>query len=152
MLYTRKGDKGDTYFFGCNQRFSKSSELAEALGALDEINSFLGLCKVRAQTHADFTQTNTDITVMNFDIPAIIQIVQENLFIIQAALAGAAKKINQETILAAEKIIDEIEKELPPIKTFFISGGTELGALWTTAALLRGEQSAALWLYPKKKK
>ena len=28
-----------------------------------------------------------------------------------------------------ESIIDSIEHELPPIKTFFISGGTELAAL-----------------------
>ena len=48
MLYTRKGDKGDTYMYGCNQRVMKSSELAEALGSLDEINSLLGFIKVRA--------------------------------------------------------------------------------------------------------
>ena len=43
MLYTRKGDDGTTYTFGCDQRISKSSNVAEALGALDEINSLLGL-------------------------------------------------------------------------------------------------------------
>ncbi len=126
MLYTRKGDKGDTYFFGCNQRFMKSSELAEALGALDEINSLLGLCKVRAQTHADFTRTDAE---QSPDLLRIIENVQQNLFIIQAALAGADKKITQEKITEIETIIDSIEKELPPIKTFFVSGGTELGAL-----------------------
>ena len=47
MLYTKKGDKGTTTIFGCNQRISKSSAIAEALGALDETNSFLGLCKVQ---------------------------------------------------------------------------------------------------------
>ena len=49
MLYTRKGDKGTTKTFGCDQRISKSSIIAEALGALDEINSFLGFCKVKAR-------------------------------------------------------------------------------------------------------
>jgi cob(I)alamin adenosyltransferase len=29
-----------------------------------------------------------------------------------------------------ETVIDMIEKELPPIKTFFVSGGTELAALF----------------------
>jgi len=49
MLYTRKGDSGTTKTFGCDQRISKSSTIAEALGSLDEINSFLGLCKVKAR-------------------------------------------------------------------------------------------------------
>ena len=49
MLYTRKGDGGTTKTFGCNQKISKSSTTAEALGSLDEINSFLGLCKVASE-------------------------------------------------------------------------------------------------------
>src|SRR3989344_3114218 len=126
MLYTRKGDKGDTYMYGCNQRVMKSSELAEALGSLDEINSLLGLCKVRAQTNADFTQTDAEEL---FNLPHTIENTQQNLFIIQANLAGADKKITQEKITEIEKIIDGSEKELPPIKTFFVSGGTELAAL-----------------------
>src|SRR3989338_2304434 len=49
MLYTRKGDDGTTKTFGCNQRISKSSAVAEALGALDETNSFLGLARARTE-------------------------------------------------------------------------------------------------------
>ncbi len=123
MLYTRKGDKGDTYFYGCNQRFMKSSELAEALGALDEINSLLGYCKIKAD------QLDSKFKINGSHLSEILARVQENLFIIQAALAGADKKINQAKIDEAEKIIDGIEKELPPIKTFFVAGGTELAAL-----------------------
>jgi cob(I)alamin adenosyltransferase len=41
--------------------------------------------------------------------------------------------IDEEKIIEIEKIIDSIEKELPPIKTFFISGGTELAALFDIA-------------------
>jgi len=121
MLYTRKGDKGDTGIFGCKQRFSKNSALTEALGSLDELNSLLGLCKVQAQTNADLTQTNAK----KINISTIIERVQQNLFIIQANLAGANKKITQEKISEMEKIINGIEKELPPIKSFFLPGGTE---------------------------
>ena len=49
MLYTGKGDDGTTKTFGCDQRISKSSAIAEALGSLDEINSFLGLCKIKSE-------------------------------------------------------------------------------------------------------
>lgn len=121
MLYTRKGDKGDTSSFGCCQRFSKNSALAEALGSVDEINSLLGVCKVKT---ADF-----NFKVNNFTISEILEKIQKNLFIIQANIAGADKKITQENIKFLEEITDTIEKELPPIKSFFISGGVELAAL-----------------------
>jgi len=49
MLYTGKGDDGKTKLFGCDQkRISKSSSVAEALGNIDELNSFLGLVKVKS--------------------------------------------------------------------------------------------------------
>ncbi len=121
MLYTRKGDKGDTSAFGCCQRFSKNSKLAEALGSVDEINSLLGVCKVKS---AGF-----NFKIKNFNVPEIIGKIQENLFTIQANIAGADKKISQENIIFLENITDAIEKELPLIKSFFISGGTEVSAL-----------------------
>ena len=113
MLYTRKGDTGTTKTFGCDQRVSKSSSIAEALGSLDEINSFLGLLKIKASGN----------------VSEIINRIQQDLFIIQAELAGAPKTISPEKIKWLEEIIDGIEKILPPIKTFFVSGGVELAAL-----------------------
>ncbi len=104
--------------FGCDQRISKSSAIAEALGALDEINSFLGLCKINEKA---------------FSFSEIIHQVQQNLFIIQAEVAGAQKSTEESKIKEIEKIIDAIEKELPPIKTFFISGGTESAVLFDIA-------------------
>ena len=46
----------------------------------------------------------------------------------QAELAGADKRISIDKVGEMEDWIAEVEEELPPIKTFFISGGTELGA------------------------
>lgn len=121
MLYTRKGDTGTTKTFGCDQRISKSSAVAEALGSLDEINSLLGLVKVKA-----FAE--------KVGLPGgqmmgeAIGVAQQNLFTIQAEVAGADKRIGEEKVKEAEMIIDGIENELPPIKSFFVSGGTELAA------------------------
>jgi cob(I)alamin adenosyltransferase len=130
MLYTRKGDKGDTSAFGCKQRFSKNSALTEALGSLDELNSLLGICKIKAR--------DLRFKIYDLSLFEIIEQVQQNLFIIQAniaglsakasAKAGADKKITQKKINDLEKIIDNIEKELMPIKSFFLPGGTELSA------------------------
>lgn len=128
MLYTRKGDGGTTGTFGCNQRMSKSSAVSEALGTLDEVNSLLGVCKVRSH--------NLQLTINNLQTEEIINTVQQNLFIIQAEMAGAEKTIAKEKVEAIEKIIDDIEKELPPITTFFVSGGTELAATFDFARTL----------------
>lgn len=120
MLYTRKGDQGTTKTFGCDQRISKSSNIAEALGSLDEINSFTGVCKAKAR--------DDDFLVLDSSGEALLHQVQEDLFIIQAQVAGADKKIEIEKVKWLEDIVDGIEKTLPPITTFLISGTTELSA------------------------
>ena len=144
MLYTRKGDKGDTYFFESKDRFSKSGERAEALGALDELNSLLGLCKTKAR--------ETDIKIEGHTLPHILEQVQQNLFIVQAALAGAPKEIGQDKVDFLEKIIDSIEKQLPEIKTFFLAGGTDLSALldYTRAVSRRAERRVIGYLETEK--
>lgn len=127
MLYTRKGDDGHTKLFGCDQRLSKSAAIAEALGTVDEINSLLGLCKVKA------TDLGLKIESLNEEVGQILEQVQQGLFIVQAELAGAPKAMPAEKVVWLEKITDSVEKELPPIKTFFVSGGTELAALFDVA-------------------
>ena len=114
-LFTGKGDSGTTKVFGCDQRISKSSNIAEALGSLDEINSFLGLCKVQS-TYLGYKLGETSLAEMVHEM-------QQNLFIIQAELAGADKTISGDKVKELEEIISRIEKTLPPIKSFFISGG-----------------------------
>ena len=48
-LFTGKGDNGTTKTFACDQRRSKNSAVAEALGTVDELNAFLGLVKITSQ-------------------------------------------------------------------------------------------------------
>lgn len=128
MLYTRKGDNGTTKTFRCDQRISKSSATAEALGALDEVNSFLGLAKVKSAL------TKFEIDSQSFE--KIVHDIQENLFIIQAEVAGFEKDFPESKITEVENLTDSIEKKLPPIKTFFISGGTELASLFDISRTL----------------
>ena len=113
-----------TTVFGCDlpaqagRGISKSSATAEALGALDEINSFLGLCKVHKKA------VSFKLSAISFS--EIVHQVQQNLFIIQAELAGVQKSTKESKVKEMESIIDDIEKELPPIKTFFMSGGDRI--------------------------
>ena len=125
MLYTRKGDSGTTKTFGCDQRVSKSSAIAEALGSLDEINSYLGFCKIKSRKEK--------LMIGKLNVDQIVHDIQKNLFIVQAELAGASMSIDEEKVKELEMIVDFVEKELPPIKTFFISGGTELASVFDIA-------------------
>jgi len=129
MLYTGAGDDGMTKTFDCNQqKISKSSEVPEALGALDELNAFLGFVKVRA---AGESRLPAQAGIAN-----ALREAQENLFCIQAEVAGADKHLAHEAVGKMEKIIGEIEREIPPIAGFSISGGTELSALLDVARTL----------------
>lgn len=127
MLYTRNGDDGTTKFFNSSskEKTSKKSFRAEALGTLDEINSLLGICKLKAK------ESNLVIKSRNNEsIESVILNIQQILFIIQAEIAGAEKTVSEEKVKYCEEIINNIEKEMPPITSFFISGGTELGVFF----------------------
>ena len=129
MLYTGKGDKGTTTLFGCDQRVSKSSAIAEALGSLDECNSYLGLAKV--------SLAKTNVLLPNgLSYTAYLHRIQEDLFVIQAELAGTPMSTSEERVRDIEKVIAEIEKILPPIRSFAIPGGTEASAILDVARTL----------------
>ena len=129
VLYTGKGDKGDTYVFDTpkGKRISKTSVLVEALGALDELNSICGVCKIKAQTSGIYIGAEMP------SLEHILHEMQENLFIVQAELAGAPKCLAGEKVRDLERITTAIEAELPPITTFFVPGGTELSAFLDVA-------------------
>ena len=112
MLYTGKGDNGTTGLFGCGERMSKSSAIAEALGSVDEINSLIGVIKMKAK----------DVSaVAGLSYHDLLSDVQQDLFIIQAELAGADKQMDKERVSKVESWIETIEAELPPIKSFFVT-------------------------------
>lgn len=148
MLYTRKGDRGNTATFDCKQRFSKNSALTEALGSLDELNSLLGICKIKAAKFKFKIKTTT----ITYNSSEIIENIQNNLFIIQAKIAGADKEITEEKITEIEEIINSIEKELPLIKSFFLPGGSELAAYFDYARAIsrRAERKAVAYFESKK--
>jgi cob(I)alamin adenosyltransferase len=130
MLYTRKGDQGTTKVFGCEDRFSKASPMTEALGTLDELNSYLGLCRASIHTHPlDVLKVGTKKRT----IESIVHDVQEALFSIQAEVAGADKRIDKKKVTTLETLTDTIEQIIPPLHSFSIAGGTYESALFDVA-------------------
>lgn len=111
-IYTKKGDKGETGMFsetGEKIRLSKDSIRVEAIGATDELNSFLGI----ALSFCD-----------NPERALFIKDIQINLFTINSIMAGANLKFNKAKTTRLEKEIDRIDLKIPKLTTFVMPEGT----------------------------
>ncbi len=125
ILYTGYGDNGTTTLYDCKQhRISKSSILIEALGAVDELNAYMGIIKVLSKDENFYIELGTEKKY--FD--KIIDDIQQNLFVIQAELGGSKMTVSKEELDMVESIVAKISDELPPIKSFTISGGSLLSS------------------------
>ncbi len=117
-IYTKTGDKGETGLFSGDKskkiRVSKASLRIDAIGSIDETNTFLGLT-------ASFTKSGR--------IKIKIIEIQRHLFEIGAILAGANLKIEKTLTREMEKEIDEMDKRLPKLNHFILPGGGRAGAL-----------------------
>ncbi len=116
------GDSGDTELFG-GGRVSKDSLRVECYGDVDELNSFVGLVR-----------TNVIYKVDNEfkDIDSILFEVQNKLFSLGAdlALPNASKiRLTEGDVKFVENNINEMERELEPLKKFILPGGSKASAL-----------------------
>jgi len=112
-IYTKTGDKGETGTFD-GKRISKSSKLINAIGTIDELNSFLGVV----------VSFSPNIKIIKF-----IRVIQSNLFVINSILAGSKIKFSKNETTKLEKQIDIWEKKLPKQKNFIFYGGTPKSAM-----------------------
>ena len=122
MLYTRKGDSGTSELFGSPKRLPKDCPLFEALGTVDELNSLLGVCYAKANALAGGSVSSYA------HIAELVRDVQQDLFIVQAELAGAKKSLDQAHVDRLEKLIAEVEAQFENPHSFVIAGGTVLSA------------------------
>lgn len=125
-LYTGVGDNGTTTLFHCDQgRISKSADIIEALGVLDELNAYLGVVKVYAGIEQMKIVINSKKKILFSDI---LNNVQQTLFVIQAEIAGSPMTTKKKDLNDIEGIIKYISDMLPPITSFTVSGGSILSA------------------------
>lgn len=120
-FFTGKGDGGTTKLFDSQpgQRLSKTSPIFECLGQLDELNSLVGWCKAGC---------GDEVMVQERKMKLVLHDIQNNLFTIQAEVAGAPKSIPLSSVEALGVFISAIEASLPPVTTFLVPGATELSA------------------------
>lgn len=138
-VYTKKGDKGRTSLFGTKKRYSKSSKVIEAIGNFDELNSYLGIL-----------DTQTKDTNLKREINRI----QNNLFTINAIIAGSNLSFSSQETKYLEGKIDAIEKRLPKLTNFVLPGGNVLSSniMYARTLARRAERFYTALLSLKKKK
>ncbi len=134
MLYTRKGDDGTSGLFNTKMRLKKDAPVYEALGALDELGSLLGVCSAMAKEEDSESFAA---------FPSLLQNIQQRLFIVQAELAGAEKSITAMEVAELEKIIEQLEATIENPHSFVLAGATVLSGLLDYARTLarRAERS-----------
>lgn len=132
-IYTKTGDKGETGTF--RGRMSKGDILADALGNLDELNSWIGLCRELLD------DVNLSGKLGEF---------QKNLLSIGSKLAGYKHSksvdvvgVGIEDVERLEKLIDGINAGLPKIANFILPTGSGVAAYLQVARAVarRAERS-----------
>jgi cob(I)alamin adenosyltransferase len=114
-VYTKTGDKGSTALIG-GTRVSKDHIRIEAYGTVDELNSYLGFINDSLQ----------DLKINKW----ILEI-QDRLFTIGSSLATDPEKnpkmklpdLRVTDVEWLENNIDEMDNELPTMKSFILPGG-----------------------------
>ena len=125
-VYTRTGDDGETALVG-GARTPKSSLRVEAYGAIDELNSIVGL--TRAFNKEDAVQDASD------RLEEIFRTLQNELFDLGAELATPPEafregmiRVDQEAVKRLESLIDESQGDLEPLESFVLPGGGRVSA------------------------
>jgi cob(I)alamin adenosyltransferase len=130
-IYTKTGDRGETSLFG-GKRVSKNDPRIEAYGTVDELNSVIGIVRSVLSSHLGVPGSKRSIKSLDM----ILGKIQNSLFVLGADLAApgniksnAIRRISSKDCIALEKLIDEIEVQLPTLKSFVIPGGSKEAAL-----------------------
>lgn len=114
-FYTRKGDDGTSGLFSTKNRQLKSSLIYEALGTLDELNTWLGLIK-------------SSVPFDRLLHPIVLEL-QETLFTGQAELAGATPRVTTLHLSRLESMLESVEAEVENPHGFVLPGATRDAAL-----------------------
>jgi len=117
-MYTRRGDRGETSLYGA-KRVPKDSPRIEACGAIDELNSVIGVVLASARGKEGITK---------------LKEIQRMLFVAgadaSAELGDSANvpRITPSDTKTLETMTDELLEDLPTLKNFILPGGSPTAA------------------------
>jgi cob(I)alamin adenosyltransferase len=139
-IYTKTGDAGETSLFD-GTRVSKTDPRVVAYGEVDELQASIGLAAAAG---------------LDAELREIALALQRDLFALGARLADPAHRIaprvskvvvNDDSIARLEHWIDDLERELPPLRHFVLAGGALPGAsLHLARTVCRRAERAVLLL------
>src|SRR2546422_2024469 len=115
--YSGTGDKGETSLYG-GTRVEKADPRVEAYGAVDELNSQVGVA--RAQ-------------VKQKKFKELLKTIQRDLWVLGGDLASElvtanVPRISKEQLDRLESVTDELNSGLPQLRRFILPGGSVPGA------------------------
>jgi cob(I)alamin adenosyltransferase len=119
-IYTRTGDDGTTGLVD-GSRVAKNAARMEAIGAVDEANSAIGLAV--AMTSAEHAAALARIQNDLFDLGADLATPGEDF-----APSGMALRIAPSQAEWLELAIDTLNEHLSPLTSFILPGGSEAAA------------------------
>ena len=117
-IYTKTGDNGETSLFN-GTRVRKNNARIITYGVIDEVNSHIGILLYYTSKKEELTK-----------VSELLSVIQNQLFVLGSDLANPDIKlkdyprINNEDILFIENAIDMLEKDLDPLKSFILPGGS----------------------------
>lgn len=142
-IYTKTGDKGTSSVLG-GKRFKKQSQIFNALGTIDELNSYLGISltkiKIEIGLNINFSSVTKEILEdenikSNSNKQGLLQVyqdvfgIQNDLIKIGSHIAsdgGEKYKYDFDTkIKYLEGLIDTYDEKLPMLTKFILPGGCE---------------------------
>jgi len=125
-VYTRTGDKGETGLVG-GKRVPKDSPRVEAYGAVDELNSIVGLARA-------FNEEKLNDGEAHQFLDEVLRQIQDELFDLGSELATPPDffkegmyRVGDGEIKRLEKLIDRCQEDLQPLKSFVLPGGGRIG-------------------------
>lgn len=113
-IYTRTGDKGTTGL-GDGSRVDKDNSRVEAFGAVDELNSLIGLLSAHDIDSAIREQL-TGIQHVLFDLGG------------ELCIPGRTV-IGQQHVDQLETFLDDLNDDLQPLKEFILPGGSQAASV-----------------------
>ena len=134
-IYTRGGDRGETSL-GDGSRVSKLDPRVAAYGAVDELNSQLGLVLALEDLGGELREPLRRIQNDLFDVGADLSVPVEG--------GDERLRVSQDQVAELEGLCDRFNEQLPDLKSFVLPGGTEAAArLHVARAVCRRAELAA---------
>jgi cob(I)alamin adenosyltransferase len=123
-LYTKSGDDGTTALFG-GGRVAKDDARVEAYGAVDELNSAIGV----ASAFIESERVRRELAPIQNDLFDLGAELASETAGEKAAAFGKRFGEGGEQVARLEALTDKLDGALPPLRTFILPSGAKGGAL-----------------------